>query len=72
VEECIFNGGTPDYLITAVKKRGNRVFSRNRKWAVQAFKSLLFTVVFYRFARFFLKMAEKQAGKPEKKKAEKK
>ena len=72
MEECIFNGGTSDYSITAVKKRGNRVFSRNRKWAAQAFKSLLFTVVFYRFARFFLKMAEKQAGKPEKKKAEKK
>lgn len=47
------------------------MFLRKRKWAWQALKSLLLTAVFYRFARFFMKMAEKQVPKPKKKKAAK-
>ena len=47
------------------------MFRRKKRWLGQAMKSLFFAAILYRIARSFMKTAEKQAGKPYKKKREK-
>jgi hypothetical protein len=44
------------------------MFRRNTRWGRNTLKSLLIAGVLYRFARFFLKITDKQAGSDDRKK----
>jgi hypothetical protein len=49
------------------------MFGRKKKsWYGRAFKALIFVGFIYRCARFFMKMADKQAGVKKEKKAKEK